>query len=335
MRNQVLSKDQLIEFYRKMIRIRAFEDEAIELAKMNLTRAAVHTYNGEEAIAVGVCAHLTDRDYITSTHRGHGHCIAKGADLKKMFAELMARESGYCKGKGGSMHIADMSIGMLGANGIVGGGLPICVGAGFALKYQKSPNIAVCFFGDGAANEGAFHESLNMASVMKLPVIFVCENNQWAISTSQKKSCNVKNISDRASGYGIEGITVEGNDVEAVYREFGRAAKKVREGNGPVLMEMKTYRMAGHYYGDNENYRSREEVESWKSRCPVKYLEKILKETCRVNEKQLEKIKKEEKALVLCASESAKKEKEPEREDLKKDLYDTTYADITWEVFEG
>lgn len=335
MKNEVLSKEQLMEFYRKMIRIRAFENEAIELAKMNLTRAAVHTYNGEEAIAVGVCAHLTDQDYITSTHRGHGHCIAKGADLKRMFAELMARESGYCKGKGGSMHIADMSIGMLGANGIVGGGIPISVGAGFALKYRKSKNIVVCFFGDGAANEGAFHESLNMASVMKLPVIFICENNQWAISTSQKKSCNVENISDRAVGYGIEGITVEGNDVEEVYREFGRAAKRVREGQGSILMEMKTYRMAGHYYGDSENYRSREEVESWKARCPVKYLEKILRETCGVEDEQLEKIKKEEEKLVLAASESAKQESEPAEEDLKKDLYDTTYADITWKVFEG
>lgn len=328
-----MTKEQLLEFYRKMIRIREFENEAIELAKMNLTRAAVHTYNGEEAIAVGVCAHLTDHDYITSTHRGHGHCIAKGADMKLMFAELMARESGYCKGKGGSMHIADMSIGMLGANGIVGGGLPIAVGAAFALKYNESKDIAVCFFGDGASNEGSFHESLNLASVMKLPVIFVCENNQWAISTSQKKSCNIENISDRAAGYGIEGVTVDGNNIESVYEEFGKAAQKVRSKSGPILMEMKTYRVAGHYYGDNENYRTREEVQKWKERCPIKHAERLLYETYGMKEEELEKIQKEELQMVLSASESAKKEKEPSPEDLKNDLYDTSFADIQWNMF--
>lgn len=328
-----MTKEQLLEFYRKMIRIREFENEAIELAKMNLTRAAVHTYNGEEAIAVGVCAHLTDHDYITSTHRGHGHCIAKGADMKLMFAELMARESGYCKGKGGSMHIADMSIGMLGANGIVGGGLPIAVGAAFALKYNESEDIAVCFFGDGASNEGAFHESLNLASVMKLPVIFVCENNQWAISTSQKKSCNIENISDRAAGYGIEGVTVDGNNIESVYEEFGKAAQKVRSKSGPILMEMKTYRVAGHYYGDNENYRTREEVQKWKECCPIKHAERLLYETYGMKEEELEKIQKEELQVVLSASESAKKEKEPSPEDLKNDLYDTSFADIQWNMF--
>lgn len=334
MKNHVITREQLLDFYRKMIRIRTFENEAIELAKMNLTRAAVHTYNGEEAIAVGICAHLSDQDYITSTHRGHGHCIAKGADMEKMFAELMAREAGYCKGKGGSMHVADMAIGMLGANGIVGGGIPIAVGAGFALKYTHSKNIVVCFFGDGASNEGTFHESLNMAAVMNLPVIFVCENNQYAISTSQKKSCRIENLSDRAVGYGIEGMCVDGNDIEEVYRKFGEAAQKVRDGNGPILMEMKTYRLAGHYYGDNENYRTREEVAQWKNRCPIKHLEKILRETCGVPEEELTRIQKEEEKKVLAASENAKKEKEPSPEDLRNDLYDETYADIQWKVFE-
>lgn len=334
MRKNAISKNQLLEFYRKMIRIREFENEAIELAKMNLTRAAVHTYNGEEAIAVGVCAHLRDQDYITSTHRGHGHCIAKGADMKLMFAELMARETGYCKGKGGSMHIADMSIGMLGANGIVGGGLPISVGAAFALKYTQSPNIAVCFFGDGASNQGSFHEALNLASVMKLPVIFVCENNQWAISTSQKKSCNIGNISDRAAGYGIEGIIADGNDIEEVYLKFGAASEKVRSGSGPILMEMKTYRVAGHYYGDNENYRAREEVLQWKEKCPIKHTQKLLTEEYGLTEEELKEIRKEELKVVLEASESAKKEKEPSPEDLRNDLYDTSFADIQWNLFE-
>lgn len=236
-----VSKEVLLDFYRKMNCIRAFENEAIELAKMNLTRAAVHTYNGEEAIAVGVCAHLTNHDYITSTHRGHGHCVAKGADLERMFAELMARENGYCKGKGGSMHIADLSIGMLGANGIVGGGIPIAVGAAFALKYQERSDVVVCFFGDGASNEGSFHESLNMASVLKLPVIFVCENNQYAISMNVKDSVNVPNISQRSTAYGIPGYTLDGNDIEQVYTEFGKIVADVRQGKGPVLVEMKTY----------------------------------------------------------------------------------------------
>lgn len=333
METRILSKEQFLDFYRRMIRIREFENEAIELAKMNLTRAAIHTYNGEEAIAVGVCAHLNDDDYITSTHRGHGHCIAKGADLRLMFAELMARSTGYCKGKGGSMHIADMSIGMLGANGIVGGGIPISIGAAFGTKYKGSKNVTVCFFGDGAANEGTFHESVNFASVMRLPVIFVCENNQWAISTSVKQSCNVENISVRAKGYGIDGVTVDGNDIEDVYEKFGEAVKKIRAGKGPILMEMKTYRMAGHYYGDNENYRTREEVNKWKEKCPIKHVKEILIQEFAVTEEELEAIDKEEKKIVLEASEAAKTDPEPMADDLKTDLYNDTFADIEWKQF--
>lgn len=328
-----LSKEQFLDFYHKMIRIREFENEAIELAKMNLTRAAIHTYNGEEAIAVGICAHLKEDDYITSTHRGHGHCVAKGADLRLMFAELMARATGYCKGKGGSMHIADLSIGMLGANGIVGGGIPISVGAAFGTKYKGGKNVTVCFFGDGAANEGTFHESVNFASVMNLPVIFVCENNQWAISTSVKKSSNVENLSVRAAGYGIEGITVDGNDIEEVYEKFGRAVKKVREGEGPVLMEMKTYRMAGHYYGDNENYRSRDEVNLWKERCPIRHVRDILAQDFAMTEEELEAIEKEERNSVLAASEAAKGDPEPAAADLRKDLYSDAFAEIEWKAF--
>ena len=333
MTNRVLSKEQFLDFYRKMIRIREFENEAIELAKMNLTRAAIHTYNGEEAIAVGICAHLSNEDYITSTHRGHGHCVAKGADLRKMFAELMARTTGYCKGKGGSMHIADMSIGMLGANGIVGGGIPIAVGAAFASKYKGEKNITVCFFGDGAANEGTFHESLNFASVFKLPVIFVCENNQWAISTSVKHSTNVENISDRAIGYGIEGYAVNGNDIEEVYEKFGEAANKVRSGQGPILMEMKTYRMAGHYYGDNENYRTRDEVNSWKEKCPIKHVKEILMNDFDIPEQELRAIEKEEYKAILAASEEAKLDPEPVPDDLRNDLYTDTLAEIQWKPY--
>lgn len=328
-----ITKELLLDFYSKMNTIRAFENEAIELAKMNLTRAAIHTYNGEEAIAVGISAHLNKDDYVVSNHRGHGHCVAKGADLERMFAELMAREAGYCKGKGGSMHIADLSIGMLGANGIVGGGIPISVGAAFALQYNDSKNVVVCYFGDGASNEGTFHESVNLASVMKLPVIFVCENNQYAISMNVKHSVNIECISDRAVGYGIEGVTVDGNDVIEVCTEFGRVLEKVRNGGGPVIFEAKTYRLGGHYYGDNENYRTREEVEEWRAKCPIIRLGAVLREEYGCTEEELEKIASAAKAEILRASETAKGFPAPRVEEMTDDLYDPTFKEIEWKPF--
>ena len=328
-----LNKQKMLELYSTMLRIREFEKEAIELAKMNLTRAAVHTYNGEEAIAAGVCAHLTHSDYIISNHRGHGHCIAKGADMNRMFAELMARESGYCKGKGGSMHIADIGIGMLGANGIVGAGIPISVGAGLAQKYRGTKNVTVCFFGDGASNQGAFHEAVNMAAVRKLPVIFVCENNQYAISMHVSHSTGAKHISDRAIGYGIPGFRMDGNDAVAVYNGMGRIIDQVREHGGPVLVEMDTYRMAGHYFGDNENYRSREEVSSWAEKCPIKRLRQELIEKYGVSADELDELAKAEKAAVLKASEEARLEPEPSPGDLENDMYAPDCKAIEWKPF--
>ena len=328
-----ISKETMLDMYRTMVRIREFEAEAIELAKANITRAAVHTYNGEEAIATGVCAHLTNEDYITSTHRGHGHCIAKGADLRRMFAELMGRETGYCKGKGGSMHIADLTTGNLGANGIVGGGIPMAMGAGLGLQVVKKKHVAVSFFGDGASNEGSFHEALNMASIWSLPVIFICENNKYGISTSTAKSMNIDYIADRAVAYGIKGITVNGNDLVEVYHTFAEAKEYALAGNGPVLLEMDTFRMAGHYFGDNENYRTREEVEKWKSKDPILLCEKRLKEDFAIEQEQLEVIKKEENNRVLAASEQAKKDPEPLIEDMLDDLYDPTFEEIEWKVF--
>lgn len=325
-----LTKEKLLELLRVMVRIREFENEAIELAKQNLTRAAVHTYNGEEAIAAGVCAHLSNQDYITSTHRGHGHCVAKGADLKKMFAELMARESGYCKGKGGSMHIADLATGMLGANGIVGGGIPLAMGAALGIDLLKGDNIAVCFFGDGASNEGSFHESLNMASVWKLPVVFICENNKYGISTHISKSMNVEHVSDRAKGYGIKGVTIDGNDVVGVYNTFAEIADYVRRGNGPVLLEMDTYRLSGHYYGDNENYRTKDEVAQWRQKDPIARAKQVLKTEYGVTDEQIDAIVKEEHEQVINASEEAKKEPEPSAVDLKKDMYDPDFEQIEW-----
>ena len=328
-----LSKEKMLEMYRVMSRIRAFENEAIELAKANITRAAVHTYNGEESIAVGVCAHLSDKDYITSTHRGHGHCIAKGADLRRMFAELMGRETGYCKGKGGSMHIADLATGNLGANGIVGGGIPMAMGAALGLQIAHQNNLSVSFFGDGASNEGSFHEALNMASIWNLPVVFICENNKFGISTSTEKSMNIEQISDRAKGYGIKGLTIDGNDLLEVYKTFAEVKAHVLSGKGPVLLEMDTYRMSGHYFGDNENYRDRADVDKWKEKDPILRCESVLTEEFGVAAEELKMIEKEENTAVFAASEQAKQDPEPAIEDMMDDLYDPTFEEIAWQVF--
>lgn len=328
-----LNQEVLLDLYSRMTTIREFEKEAIELAKMNLTRAAIHTYNGEEAIGVGVCAHLTNNDYIVSNHRGHGHCIAKGADLRRMFAELMARETGYCKGKGGSMHIADMDVGMLGANGIVGGGIPIAIGAALAQKYLNKDSITVVFFGDGASNEGTFHESINMAAVNHLPVIFLCENNQYAISLNVKESTGCENIADRAVGYGIPGYILDGNNVVEVYNKMGEIVDHVRQYGGPVLVEAKTYRMAGHYFGDNENYRTREEVASWAEKCPILAAQKVLREQYGMAQEELDAIWQQQKQIVLDACEEAKKDPEPLVDDLENDLYSPNMKNIEWKPF--
>ena len=328
-----LNQEVLLDLYSRMTTIREFEKEAIELAKMNLTRAAIHTYNGEEAIGVGVCAHLTNNDYIVSNHRGHGHCIAKGADLRRMFAELMARETGYCKGKGGSMHIADMDVGMLGANGIVGGGIPIAIGAALAQKYLNKDSITVVFFGDGASNEGTFHESINMAAVNHLPVIFLCENNQSAISLNVKESTGCENIADRAVGYGIPGYILDGNNVVEVYNKMGEIVDHVRQYGGPVLVEAKTYRMAGHYFGDNENYRTREEVASWAEKCPILAAQKVLREQYGMAQEELDAIWQRQKQIVLDACEEAKKDPEPLVDDLENDLYSPNMKNIEWKPF--
>ena len=326
-------KSFLLSLYRDMVRIRAFEEHAAECFTKGMLAGNIHLSIGQEAAEAGAFAAIEPRDYFTSTHRGHGHAIARGADPKRAMAELFGKAAGYCKGKGGSMHIADLSIGMLGANGIVGGGIPIAVGAAFALKYQERSDVVVCFFGDGASNEGSFHESLNMASVLKLPVIFVCENNQYAISMNVKDSVNVPNISQRSAAYGIPGYTLDGNDIEQVYTEFGKIVADVRQGNGPVLVEMKTYRLGGHYYGDNENYRTREEVAEWRAKCPITRLEARLVSEYGCTHEELAEIAKSAKAEVLAASERAKSGPEPRVEDLADDMFDPTYKKIEWKMF--
>ena len=275
----MMDRERAGHIYSTMARIRAFEFRALKLFEENKLRGSVHLYIGEEAVASTVCSRLTNDDYITSTHRGHGHCIAKGARLDLAMAELMGKAIGYCKGRSGSMHIADFTQGNLGANAIVGGGIPIAVGAALSAKMQKQDRVAVSFFGDGASNEGTFHESLNLAGVWKLPIIFVCENNGYGISVPTWQSTSVENISERAKGYDMPGETVDGNDVEAIDAAFERALKRAKAGEGPSLIECKTYRWMGHWTGDPQTYRTREEVETWKQKDPMKrWRERLLSE---------------------------------------------------------
>jgi len=315
------SKDFLLNLYKTMVRIRNFEVTAERLFLEGELPGFIHLYIGEESIAAGVMANLRKDDFITSTHRGHGHMIAKGADINRMMAELYGRTTGCCKGKGGSMHIADFSIGVLGANGVVGGGLPIAVGAGLGVKMKKTDQVAVAFFGDGASNTGAFHESLNFASVYKLPIIFVVENNQFASTVRTKDTTSVENISDRAVGYGIPGMTIDGNDVITVYETAKEVIKRAREGGGPSLLEVKTYRIKGHFVGDPELYRDKKEVEEFWLNEPIKKFEKKLVELIMLNEIEKKKIwensKKEIKEAVIFAKESPM----PNDEDALTDLF--------------
>jgi len=315
------SKDFLLNLYKTIVRIRNFELMAEKLFLEGELPGFIHLYIGEESIATGVIANLRKDDFITSTHRGHGHMIAKGADINRMMAELFGRTTGYCKGKGGSMHIADFSIGVLGANGVVGGGLPIAVGAGLGIKMKKGPQVVVSFFGDGASNTGAFHESLNFASVYKLPVIFVIENNKFASTVRTKDTTSVENISDRAVGYGIPGITIDGNDVITVYETAKEIIKRAREGGGPSLLEVKTYRIKGHFVGDPELYRNKKEVEEFWLNEPIKKFEKKLVELKMLNETEKKKIWEDSEKEIKKAVKFAKESPVPSSEDALTDLF--------------
>jgi len=276
MDNNSPGRDRLLHIYETMLKIRKFEEAALGLFERNELRGSVHLYIGEEAIAASVCSALTDDDLIASTHRGHGHAIAKGAELTKAMAELMGKATGYCKGRGGSMHIADLEKGNLGANAIVGGGIPIAVGGGLAEKLKGTKNVSVSFFGDGASNQGTFHESLNLASVWKLPVVFICENNGFAITVPVTQSTSVEDISVRAVGYGMPGVSVDGNDVIAICGAVDEAVARARSGGGPSLIECKTYRLKGHWIGDPEVYRTKEDIAKWADKCPIKRLHDYL-----------------------------------------------------------
>jgi TPP-dependent pyruvate/acetoin dehydrogenase alpha subunit len=272
------TKKTLQDLHLKMVRIRRFEEEAGRLMEEAKIPGALHLYVGQEAVASGVMQNLTDADQITSTHRGHGHLVAKGGEFPQMYAELYGKATGYCRGKGGSMHVSNMDLGMLGANGIVGGGPPIAMGAAFANQFLKTKNVSVAFFGDGASNEGSFHEAINMAALYKLPCVFVCENNGYGEYTPQAKHQSIVDVADRAAGYGIPGVVVDGMDVIAVYEAASAAISRAREGEGPTLLECKTYRFYDHVgvRGMGLTYRTDAELENWKKRDPLDLFEASL-----------------------------------------------------------
>ena len=306
------SQEQLREALKRMYLIRRFEEGAEECYTRGLIHGTMHLSIGQEASAMGICMPMQADDQITSTHRGHGHCIAKGASVDRMFSEFFGKTTGYCKGRGGSMHIADVSKGNLGANGIVAGGIPISVGAALSAKMQKNNKVVICFFGDGANNEGAFHESLNMASIWKLPVIFVCENNGYGMSTSTARSTAVENIADRAAGYSMPGVVVNGNDFSAVAEASTTAIDRARRGEGPSLIECKTYRHRGHSKSDRNRYRTKEEIEEWKtSRDPIQLFEAELQQFGFIDEAGVNALRSEVETEIAAGIDFAQKSPSP------------------------
>lgn len=316
-----ISRDTLLWIYERMRLIRTFEDKVAELFAQGLLPGFVHLYAGEEAIAVGVCAHLTDRDYITSTHRGHGHCIAKGVDINAMMAELFGKATGACKGKGGSMHIADVSKGMLGANGIVGGGGPLACGSGLTAKVTGSDAVTVCFFGDGAAEQGTMHEAMNLAAIWKLPVVFVCENNLYAESTPWFYHCAARDIADRGTAYNIPGVLVDGTDVFAVHEAAGEAIARARRGEGPTLIEARAFRYYGHFQGDPLTYRTPEEEEEYRRRDPIDQFRRRVLERNLLTAAELDAIDARAREIVEAAVRFAQESPYPAPEECLTDVY--------------
>jgi pyruvate dehydrogenase E1 component alpha subunit len=316
-----IEKEKLIDMYRVMVRIRTFEERVVkEFAAGNIPGAA-HLYAGEEAVAAGACANLRADDYIISTHRGHGHLIAKGGKTERMMAELYGKKTGYNKGKGGSMHIADMEIGILGANAIVGAGIPIAGGAALSAKMRGTDQVIICFMGDGATNTGRFHEGVNLAAIWNLPVVYVIENNSYAESTPISAVCKLTNLSDRASAYGIPGKTVDGNDVLAVYEAVGEAVARARKGQGPTLVECKTYRYRGHFEGDPQTYKTKGEVEEWLKKDPIPRFRKHLTGMGVLSEEAADKISQEMKAEIEKAVKFAQESPYPAPEEALEDVY--------------
>jgi len=303
----------MIDMLKKLVEIRKFEEKAIELYKIGKIRGYLHPCIGQEAIPVGACQAIGRKDYIISNHRGHGHCIARGADIKKMMAELFGKSDGYCGGRGGSMHIADMDLGILGENGIVGGGIPISVGAGLSCKMEEKGNVVLCFFGDGAANNGVFHESLNMSAILKLPVVYICENNMYAISMCSTDSVACRDIGKRSCAYDIPGYIINGSDPVEVYKTVSQAVKHAREGKGPSLIEAKTYRFYGHHPNDPAQYREKEEVLYYTSqKDPVaNFKRRLLKEKI-ITAEEIDKIEKRADEKIKDAVTFASESQEPD-----------------------
>ncbi len=324
-----LSDERKQDLLRQMVAIRAFEEKAEDLYAMGKVHGTMHLSIGEEASAVGSIAALQPDDFILSTHRGHGHSIAKGAAnaedllgvLKPMMAEFLGKETGYCRGRGGSMHIADVESGNLGANGVVGGGIGTAMGVGLGLQMQQREEIILCFFGDGAANLGVFHEALNMASIWDLPVVYVCENNQYAMSMSVKDAFPIEEISERAVCYGMPGRTVDGNDLMAVYGAVSEAVQRARSGEGPSLIENVTYRWRGHSKSDVNRYRTQEEIEAWKERCPIKRFRQQLLDEGVLTEEEADQIEREAYAAIDEAVAFAEGSPEPDVVEIEEGVY--------------
>ena len=318
------SKEQLMDFYETMIKIRRFEEETFEFYKKGLMAGLAHLYLGEEAIATGVCAALNEDDYIGSTHRGHGHLVARGADTDRMMAEILGKETGYSKGKGGSMHIMAMDKGILGANGIVGGEIPIATGAAYSAKYRGTDQVAVSFMGDSATNEGTFHESLNMAAAWKLPCVYVIENNLYGISVDIRDVTNTPDLAVRAKAYNIPGVVVDGMDVLAVYEAAQEAIERARKGEGPTLIECKTYRWQGHHVGDPATYRQRKsetEKEDWMKKCPVANLKKEVLKAGIATEEEFAKVEAKAEDEIQKAVKFAVESEYPAAEEAYTDVF--------------
>ena len=316
-----ISKNLQLKFLEKMLTIRYFEEQVDRFYMEGKVHGTGHLYIGMEAVAVGTILALDRKDVITSNHRGHGHCIAKGADINRMMAELLGKATGYCKGKGGSMHIADINLGNLGANGIVGGGIAIATGAALAVKQNKTGQVVACFFGDGATNQGVFHESANMASIWDLPVLYVIENNLYGMGFPIKKAVNIKKLSGRACAYGLEGRTIDGNDVEGIYATSRELIKKVRKTSKPVILECLTYRYKGHSRMDAERYRTKEEVKEWIKKCPILTYKKHLLKDNIIDQSEIDTIEKKVKEEIDKAKEFALKSPYPDASEAETDVY--------------
>jgi len=316
-----LTPDDQVAIYRRMLLCRMFEERVYYLFLEGRLPGTIHQSQGQEASAVGVCWALEENDMITSTHRPHSHAVARGVSVKSMMAELFAKETGCCRGKGGSMHIGDRDAGMLPAIAIVGGAIPLAAGYALAFQYLKQPNIVACFFGDGATNIGTFHEGINMAAIWELPVVFVCENNRYAASTAVEKVMKVKHVSERAAAYGIPGETVDGNDVERVYEAMTKAALRARSGLGPTLLELETYRFAGHSRSDPGHYRSEQEVTAWKQKDPItRYETKLLAEGV-LKPEDISGIKSATERELELAVALAEQSRDPQPEECLNDVF--------------